>query len=135
MVNEEKIRIMTRLASYEKNVSEKEREEGGYFKSDYIRSHLLGTICSYTIAFLLLLVLIAIYHFDYLVSSVDMRELRSLILAAAAVYIMLMLGCIFFTITIYSGRYNQIQKKRKEYFSELRKLEVFYKQSREEGNG
>lgn len=135
MVNEEKLRTMTRLASYEKNVSEKEQREGGYYKSDYIRSHLIVTLGSYSVAFLLLLVLIALYHFDYLVSVADIREMRNLILTAAAVYILLMLGCIFFTITTYSEKYHRAKKKRKEYIRELKKLETFYRQSREEGNG
>lgn len=135
MVNEEKLRIMTRLASYEKSVSEKEQKEGGYYKSDYIRSRLLVTIWSYSVAFILLLTLIALYHFDYLVSVVDIWEMRSLILGVAAVYILLMLGCIYFTITVCSKKYNQTQKRRKEYYHELKKLEAFYTQSREEGNG
>lgn len=135
MVNEEKLRIMTRLASYEKNVPEKEQREGGYYKSDYIRSHLIVILGSYTAAFFLLLFLIALYHFDYLVSVADIWEMRSLILALAAIYILLMLGCVFFTIATYSGKYNQTKKKRKEYINELKKLETFYRQSREEGNG
>ena len=135
MVNEEKLRIMTRLASYEKNISEKELKEGGYYKSDYIRSHLLVTIWSYSVAFVLLLALTALYHFDYLVSAMDSRQMRSLILAAVAIYILLLLGCIFFTITIGSARYNRLQKRRKEYYQELKKLEAFYRKSREEGNG
>lgn len=135
MVNEEKLRIMTRLASYEKNVSEREQREGGYYKSDYIRSHLLVTVWSYSVAFILLSALIALYHFDYLVSAMDIGEMRNLILAAVAVYVLLLLGCIFFTITVYSRLYNRIQKKRKEYYQELKKLEAFYGKSREEGNG
>lgn len=135
MVNEEKLRIMTKLAAYEKNVSQREQKEGGYYKSDYIRSHLLVTIWSYSSAFVLVLFLVALYHFDYLMAVVEVWELQGLILAIAAVYILLILGCSFFTIVIYSGRYNQIQKKRREYYNELKKLEAFYKQSREEGNG
>lgn len=135
MVNEEKIRTMTRLASYEKSMSEKEQKEGGYYRSDYIRSHLLVTIWSYSVAYLFLLALVALYHFDYLVSAADIWQMRSLILVVVAVYILLILGCVYFTITAASRKYNQLQKKRKEYYHELKKLEAVYRQSREEGNG
>lgn len=135
MVNEEKVRIMTKLASYEKGVSKEEIKEGGFFKADYIRSHLIVTIWSYSVAFILILFLLGLYYFDYLVSDAGMQEIRSLTIAIAVIYVLVLLCCIFFTVTIYSSRYNQTQKKRKEYYNELKRLEAFYVQSREGGNG
>lgn len=135
MVNEDKLRIMTRLATYEKNIPEKEQKEGGYFKSDYIRSHLILTIWSYSVAYFLLMVLIALYHFDNLVASFNVWKVRNFMMAAVAVYVLLMVGCVFFTIVIYSKKYAQLQKKRREYYNELKNLEEFYVQSREGGNG
>lgn len=135
MVNEEKVRIMTKLASFEKGVSKDEIREGGLFKSDYIRSHLIVTIWSYSVAFILILFLLGLYYFDYLVSDAGIREIRSLAIAIAAIYVLVLLCCIFFTVTIYSSRYQQTQKKRKEYYNELKRLEAFYVQSREGGNG
>lgn len=135
MVNEEKLQMMVRLAAYEKEPAQKEIQEGGFYKVDYICSRLMVTILSYSIAYFLILVLLALYHFEYLSSALQMQEISSLVLAVAAIYILILLGCIFFAIIIYSNRYNQIQKRRREYYNELKQMEAFYGQNKEGGNG
>lgn len=134
MVNEEKIRVMTKLASYEKDSTYKEIKEGGYYQSDYIRSHLLMTVWSYSVAYFLLLLLIGLYHFDYLLSAFRLQEVGSIIVAVVAVYILLMLACIFFSVMIYSEKFRKIRKLRREYFTEIKKLEAIYAKSKEGGN-
>lgn len=134
MVNEEKLRIMIGLARYEKEPVKTEVREAGYYRIDYIRSHLLVTIWSYSAAYVLLLVLAALYHFEYLLSAIRIPEIRSLAFAALAVYLLLLLGCILFTVLVYSAKYNDTQKKRREYLTELKRMEVFYTQGREGGN-
>lgn len=135
MVNEEKIRIMTKLTSLENADSKGVIKDSGYYKTDYIRLRLIRTIGSYTIAYFLIIALVALYHFDYLVSSIVIQDFRSMIISVVALYLLLVLLCIFFTVTIYSKKYSQVQKKKKEYYNELKKLEAFYDQSKEGGNG
>ncbi len=131
MVNEEKIRIMTRLTSLENGDSGGEIRDSGYFKSDYIRLRLIRTIGSFSIAYVLILGLVALYHFDYLVSGIGMQDIRSMLITVVALYLLLVLLCIFFTVTIYSKKYSYVQKKRKEYYKEIKKLEACYDQSNE----
>ena len=50
---------------------------------------------------------------------------------ALAVYLLILLGCAFFTVIIYSAKYHRIQNKRRAYLAELKKMELFYEQSRE----
>ena len=135
MVNEEKIRIMTKLTSMENDDSNREIKDGGYYKSDYIRLRLIRTIGSYSIAYVLMIALVALYHFDYLVSGMVIQDLRNMIIAVVALYLLLVLLCTFFTVTIYSKKYSQVQKKQREYYKEIKKLEAFYDQSKEGGNG
>ncbi len=135
MVNEEKIRIMTKLTSLENGDSKGELRDSGYYKSDYIRLRLIRTIGSYSIAYVLIIALVALYHFDYLVSGIGIQDIRSMIITVVALYLLLVLTCVFFTVTIYSKKYSQVQKKQKEYYKEIKKLEAFYDQSKEGGNG
>ena len=101
MVNEEKLRIMVNLARYEQEPLHTELKEAGYYRIDYIRSHLLVTLWSYSVAYVLVLFLIALYHFEYLLSKVRLPEIGSLAAGALAVYLLIMLGCAFFTVIIY----------------------------------
>ena len=41
MVNEEKVHIMTQIALDETKKCKDQLHEGGYYKSDYIRSHTI----------------------------------------------------------------------------------------------
>lgn len=131
MVNEEKLRIMVNLARYEQEPLHTELKEAGYYRIDYIRSHLLVTLWSYSVAYVLVLFLIALYHFEYLLSKVRLPEIGSLAAGALAVYLLILLGCAFFTVIIYSTKYHRIQNKRRAYLAELKKMELFYEQSRE----
>ena len=56
MVNEEKLRIMVNLARYEQEPLHTELKEAGYYRIDYIRSHLLVTLWSYSVAYVLVIV-------------------------------------------------------------------------------
>ncbi|MCI7061541.1 MAG: hypothetical protein MR965_04995 [Lachnospiraceae bacterium] len=134
MVNEEKLRIMTNLARYEQEPLHTELKEAGYYRIDYIRSHLLVTIWSYSVAYVLVLFLVALYHFEYLLSKFRIPEIENLIFAVLAIYLLLLLGCAFFTVLIYSAKYHRIQQKRRAYLAELKKMELFYKQSGEVGS-
>ena len=51
MVNEEKIRIMTQIALDEEKRYKTEIEESGYYKSDYIRAHVISVVWSLTVSY------------------------------------------------------------------------------------
>jgi len=123
MVNEEKLRIMVNLARYEQEPLHTELKEAGYYRIDYIRSHLLVTLWSYSVAYVLVLLLVALYHFEYIFSKVRLPDIGSLAIGALAVYVL-----------ISSAKYHRIQSKRRAYLTELKKMELFYEQSREVGN-
>jgi formate hydrogenlyase subunit 3/multisubunit Na+/H+ antiporter MnhD subunit len=125
---------MTDLAGFEEQPHKTEIQEAGYYPMDYVRTHLLSTVWSYSIAYVLLLLLIALYHFEYIMSALRLQEMRNLAIAALAVYLLMLLGCSFFTVLIYSRKYHHIQKKRRDYLLELKKLETYYSQSKEGGS-
>ena len=85
-------------------------------------------------AYVLVLLLVALYHFEYIFSKVRLPDIGSLAIGALAVYLLILLGCAFFTVLISSAKYHRIQSKRRAYLTELKKMELFYEQSREVGN-
>lgn len=56
MVNEEKVRLMTRLAMYEQSTGREDLEKGKYFKSDYVKYNCLKTLVSTTILYVVVVV-------------------------------------------------------------------------------
>ena len=69
MVNEKKVRLMTQLALDEKRFYKDELDESGYFRSDYIRSNTLKVLLGYSISYLLIMGLVAMYYVDYLFTN------------------------------------------------------------------
>lgn len=51
MLNEERIRLMTKMASYEANEGKKNVSIGSYFRGDYIGLQVIKSVISGTIGF------------------------------------------------------------------------------------
>ena len=64
MLNEEKIRLMTGIAMFEKKMMKESIPANRYFKSDYVGSHLIRSFIAYSLTVCLCLVLWVLYRFD-----------------------------------------------------------------------
>ena len=63
MLNEERIILMTHMASYEEHEGRKNVAIGSYFRGDYIGLQMLKSVINVTIAFFLVVALIIFYDF------------------------------------------------------------------------
>ena len=64
MLNEERVVLMTKMASYEANEGKKSLAIGSYFRSDYIGWQVLKSIISATIAFVVVFAMYILYDGD-----------------------------------------------------------------------
>lgn len=64
MLNEEKIKLMSRLAMYEQGEGKKEIPMSRYFRSDYIGLHMVKSLIVVTIGYVLLIVLSILYDVE-----------------------------------------------------------------------
>ena len=79
MVNEERIKLMTRMAAYEKEGHKKNKLIVSFFKSDYISMQMLKSVISSTIAFIIMFVLYVLYDFEFTAYSNGVKPLISVI--------------------------------------------------------
>ena len=63
MLNEERIRLMTKMASYEANEGKKNVSIGSYFRGDYIGLQVIKSVISGTIGFF---IIFAVYPYRFL---------------------------------------------------------------------
>lgn len=128
MVNEEKVRIMSKLAWYEKEECKEELKDSRYYKNDYIRLHLLKSILSMTLGVILIAGMLIVYNMEYLVMHAVTLDYRNLAYTAAGIYFILLLvygvGSFFF----YSARYKRNIKKLREYYTQLKELQKLYEE-------
>lgn len=131
MVNEKKVRLMTQLALDEKRFYKDELDESGYFRSDYIRSNILKVLLGYSISYLLIMGLVAMYYVDYLFTNVVQMDMQSMVWLAGCIYVGLLLIITLFCVLFYMTKYTNNRKRLRKYMMEIDKLQKFYRDSKD----
>ena len=70
MLNEERIKLMTKMAAYEADEGKKNVAIGNYFRGDYIGLQVIKSIISATIAFVIVFGLFVFYDFEVCLISI-----------------------------------------------------------------
>ena len=131
MVNEKKVRLMTQLALDEKRFYKDELDESGYFRSDYLRSNTLKVLLGYSISYLLIMGLVAMYYVDYLFTNVVQMDMQSMVWLAGCIYVGLLLIITLFCVLFYMTKYTNNRKRLRKYMMEIDKLQKFYRDSKD----
>ena len=106
MINNDRVRTMTRLAIYEEGEGIADDKLNGYFKNDYIIGHMVGSFVSGTMACLLIVFVYCCYHYDTLITQLYENRLESLFSKALTVYAAFMFFFLAVSFFVYLGRYK-----------------------------
>ena len=126
MLNEDKIRLMTGIAMYEKKAEKDVFPVTRFFKSDYIGSHMIRSFITYTVACLMFVGMWILYQIEDIFNTMDISVLLS---SAKYIGLIYLIGLVFYmlvTLIVYSKRYNMASKSLKVYQAKLRRLEKKY---------
>lgn len=126
MLNEERIILMTKLASYESGEGKKNTAIGSYFRSDYIGMQVVKSIISATIAFFILFALYVLYDFETFMLEVYKMDLFDFAKNILILYGVFVIGFAVLTYVLYTYRYNKVKKNLKNYYNNLKKLASMY---------
>ncbi len=128
MLNNRKIRLMTKLAVYEKNDGKEDIKLSKYYKTDYVRLQILKTILSVTVGYLLILLMIVIYKSEYLIANAVSLDYKTIGVTMLGTYIILLTVFIVGTLIGYSFKYDKSRKKLGKYYKTLKKLRMIYRE-------
>ena len=78
MINEEKVKIMTKLAMYEQGKGRKYLPVSRYYRSDYIGLALIKNFFLITIGYVLIVAAVAVYFGEYLLENIHKMNLVAL---------------------------------------------------------
>lgn len=126
MLNEEKIRLMTELALYEKKEKQSLEEAKKYFKDDYIAKHLIEAFFSFSISYLLASILIILYSFQLILNASNIFDISNMIKIYIINYFVDLLIFELITAYVYAKRYDKIKNKNDEYILRLSRLDKRY---------
>ena len=126
MLNEERIKLMTKMASYEANEGKRNVSIGSYFRGDYISLQVIKSIINATIAFAICFALFVFYDFEVFMADVYKMDLLDLGKTVLMVYIAFTVAYALISYLIYTHRYSKARKSLKMYYNNLKKLAYLY---------
>ena len=133
MLNEERIILMTKLASYESGEGKKNAAIGNYFRSDYISLQVVKSVINATIAFVICFALYVLYDFENFMADIYKMDLFVFAKNVLIWYAVVVIGFAVLTYIVYSYRYSKAKKSLKNYNINLKKLSALYDGNRRTG--
>ena len=126
MLNERKIRLMTKLAIYEKKEGKEDLKLAKYYKGDYARMQAWRTGIAVTVAYVFLVLIAVVYKAEYFLDNAFTIDYEALGKKILGVYVIVLAVYVITAMLGYSIKYSESRKKLARYFRMLRKLNHFY---------
>ena len=130
MLNEERVVLMTKMASYEAHEGKRCLAIGSYFRNDYIGWQVLKSIISATIAFVVVFAMYIFYDFEMYMMEIYKMDLLEFAKNVLLMYLKTVGVYALISYLVYSFRYSRAKKSLRLYYANLHKLAGMYKSGR-----
>lgn len=126
MISEEKVKIMTEMAKYEKNYGHMDFHVNRFKKKDYIRLETIKMSVSLVLAFLILTAVICISQMDQVI--MNLKEGKIFLAAAGLIILYVIIYIIYFQLTKKKASrcYDEVQTRIKIYDKLLEEMQELY---------
>lgn len=122
MLNEDKIRIMSRCAMYEKAKGKEDIRIHHYFQSDYIRLNTLKTLIGVTFGFVMCFGLYLLINVEYFMNNIVTLDLMSVGKEILIIYGIVMIVFALISILFYGWKYADARKRVRGYYDDIQLL-------------
>lgn len=126
MLNEERIILMTQMASYEAKEGKKNVKIGNYFRSDYITIQLMKSVLYATLAYGACFALFILYDFETFMQDIYKIDLIAFAINVLKYYGITVVVYCLISYVVYTYRYAKAKKSLKCYYHNLKKLNAMY---------
>lgn len=127
MLNEDKIRLMTKLAIYEQNDGKESIKSNKYYKKDYVGLKMINTAITITIAYIMCVVLWVIYKVDFFAEKIVSIDIFTLGKKILIIYVIIFIAYMLISYLVYSIKYLKMHDMNIEYSEDLKELYMIYK--------
>ena len=129
MVNENRVILMTKLASYEANEGKKYLAVGRYFRSDYISLQLLKSFICGTLAFCIVAGMAVLYDLEgFMKNFYQTADMIELVKDIGILYLVMIGVYMLISYVVAAYQYNRSRQSLKTYYGNLKKLSKYYDQ-------
>lgn len=134
MLNENKVKMMTKMAIYEKNEGRRMLKTARYFKSDYIAFGILKTLITTSIAYIIMLIMYVLYNMEGIIKDINKLDYTEVGTNLIIGYVAMIAVFSAIAFVVYGKQYDNSRNGLKRYFSRLNKLERFYNGHKRKNN-
>lgn len=134
MLNEEKIRLMTKAAAFEAGEGKKALAMNKYFRGDYISINLLASWFSFTIAFAIGIAAWAFYNIEDLMNRINTMDLPAMGKHFVFLYLGLLAVYQLIHYVIYHIRYQKNRRSLAAYNQILKQISHIYQMESKSGS-
>ena len=126
MLNENKVKMMTKMAIYEKNEGKKMLRTAKYYKGDYVSLAVLKSTIATTFAFIIVALMVVLCNTESIIRQINSMDYAALGKKIIVYYVLALI--VYAVISgIYSAyQYDKTRSGIKKYIMRLNKLERFY---------
>ncbi len=132
MLNEERVKHMTKLAFYESKGGSEDLKVSFRYKRDYIRVNIFWSALWMTISYIALVVLIVVTFMNGILKELSSQQLMTIILSFLGIYFILMIAYIRYAKRLYTRAHARAYHRMKKFKDDLEQLEKMYE--KEDGN-
>lgn len=122
MLDVKRIRLMARMAQYEKNDIRKDMKISTYYKKDYVSLNTLITILWMTAGYGILAALLAVCFMNELMENLTITKVTYLGAGVGGGYFVLLIVYIICANVFYRGRHNRAKQRVRKYYRDLSRL-------------
>lgn len=126
MISEERVKLMTRMASFEAKQGQKNTSVAKYFRNDYVGLQALKAVICATIAYMIVFAAYIYYDLEFYLLNIYKMDVMAFAKTALKYYIVVI---VVYSVIVYLSsviKYNLAKKKLKRYFNNLKKLNALY---------
>ena len=126
MINEEKVILMTKLASYELGRGKRNMNVLNYFRNDYIGFQIFKSVIAATISFFAVFAVYVFYNFETLLQDIYKMDLMAFGKTIVILYLCVVGAYGVISYVVYASKYAKAKKSLKVYYASLKKLAGMY---------
>ncbi|MCR5280000.1 MAG: hypothetical protein K6E19_11220 [Lachnospiraceae bacterium] len=126
MINEERVRLMTRMASYADNEGRANSSIISHFRSDYLGLQVLKAVICATIAYMIAFAVYIYYDFENFMVNIYKIDLFDFAATVLKRYLLFMAVYCIIVYIAFAVKYGKAHKVLKKYFNNLKLLATRY---------
>lgn len=130
MLNQNKVKLMTRMAMYEKNEGREDIGISAYYRKDYVSFQTIVTILWVTVGYIAAVGIGALVFLDQLLANLNMPFLIMAVICVGTGYLVLIILYGIAASRFYQKKHNDARQRVKKFNHDLTRLNRMYERER-----